>query len=143
MCGGIAAGTENPRAGKVIELSYAGKELIFSANEQAYPSGIRSSYGIDFIDVELNPGALGEALFHVQVIQIHKTGSGGFSSPKLVQVMPAQELLVGDSTGATSLTIPASEMGAYNRLGIIITRLDANQDTDPSGAYELVVMPGS
>jgi hypothetical protein len=32
-------------------------------------------------------------------------------------------------------------MGAYNQLGIIITRLDANQDTGPIGAYELVVMP--
>jgi hypothetical protein len=141
---------------KVVELDYDGEELVLSADAQPYPAGIRSSYGIDFIDVQLKPGAGGEALkiaihtqpqskalFHVKVIQIHKIGSGGFSSPKLVQVMPMQGLLVGDSTDATSLTIPASEMGAYNWLGIIITRVDASQDTDPTGAYKLVLTPGS
>ena len=141
---------------KVIELSYAGKELIFSANEQPYPAGIRSSYGMDFIDLNwkpevseqsltiiVNPESKGETVFNIQIIKVSRSGGGGISSPKLVQALPAQELRQNNEEGLLNLTIPAGELGTYNQIGVIIIRVDANEDSDPTGAYTLVVKPGN
>ena len=140
---------------KVVELNYAGEELVFSADQQPYPAGVPNSYGIDFIDIEWKPEAAEKSLnimfnsefqngavFRVQIIKIHKSGSGGISSPKLVQVLPAQSLNYGSPDGALTLTIPAGELGTYNQIGVIITRVDANENSDPTGAYTLVVKPG-
>jgi hypothetical protein len=139
---------------KVIELSYTGKELAFSANEQPYPAGIRSSYGMDFIDLQWKPKAAvrslnmmvytepqSEARFHVQLIKLTKSGSFGISSPKLVQVLPAQVLTQNIQDGFFTLIIPAGELGSYNRIGVIITRVDTNEASGPTGAYTLVVKP--
>jgi len=141
---------------KVIELSYAGKELIFSANEQPYPAGIRSSYGMDFIDLNwkpeaseqsltiiVSPESKGETVFNIQIIKVSRSGGGVISSPKLVQVLPAQVLWQNNKVGLLNLTIPAGELGTYNQIGVIITRVDANEDSDPTGAYTLVVKPGN
>jgi hypothetical protein len=37
--------------------------------------------------------------------------------------------------------IPAIDTAEYNRLGFIITRIDANESSDPIGAYTIVLHP--
>jgi hypothetical protein len=37
--------------------------------------------------------------------------------------------------------IPEIDIGEANRLGLIITRLDSEEDSDPVGAYSIVLQP--
>jgi hypothetical protein len=134
-------------------ISYSGAELVISAGDQPHPAGIRSSFGMDFIEIILGagidgqsltvtfyPDVMGEAEFQIQVIQLYSQDDGGFSSQKLHQISEPEFLVQDSSPG--SLTIPAIDLAAYDRLGLIITRLDAREHLDPVGAYRLVVCPG-
>jgi hypothetical protein len=136
-------------------LSYTGIELEFSSEDQPYPAGIKSSFGMDFIDLQLQPEVNGQPLtielyaqaqggaqYHVQLLKLQKLGGSGMSSQRMVQVSPP-EMLRNEVPDATlSLSIPAVELDTYNRIGIIITRVDAREHLDPVGAYTLVVNPG-
>jgi len=41
------------------------------------------------------------------------------------------------------LSLSPADLAASNRLGVIITRLDAGEALDPLGAYTLLVKPGN
>lgn len=137
----------------VQTYSYSGTELGISAEDQPHPAGIRSSFGMDFIEIALgagtegqsltvafDPDATGEAEFLVQVIPLRTQAGGGFSPQKVFQVSTPEWISPGAAPG--SLTIPAVDLAAYDRLGLVITRVDARERLDPVGDYRLVVRPG-
>ncbi len=50
------------------------------------------------------------------------------------------EIIDGEtSTGIYNYSIPSIDTEDYNRLGLIITRLDNNENLDPNGIYTIVV----
>jgi len=139
---------------KISVLEYTGKEILLAADNQAYPAGIQSSFGMDFVDLQLRPEVKGQSLtielhldakgraeFDVQVLKLNKLGSGGFSSQQLVQVARPENLEQQNQAGTLSMTIPTVDLDSYNRLGVIITRVDANEDLDSHGVYTLVIRP--
>ncbi len=139
----------------VKELSYSGTELLLSTADQPYPTGIRSSFGMDFIELKLRPEVNGQPLtievlpaprtgaeYSVQIVRMNKLGNGGIASHKTVQVMPTEALVEGLTGAPLRFHIPAIDLDTYNQIGVIITRVDARENLDPVGAYTLVVKQG-
>ena len=50
------------RAPQVTTLAYDGQATTFDAARQPYPAGVRSSYGMDLLEVEIDEGADGQPL---------------------------------------------------------------------------------
>ncbi len=131
----------------VSTITYGGEEVTYSAAEQPYPAGIPSSFGADLVEVALDGAANGKPLT-IEVrgvgaadavfdVQLWKLSGGGEAARSAVP-----ETL--ESTGADGqlvYAVPAIDATAYNRLGLVITRLDAGEGTDPEGAYTVVLGP--
>jgi hypothetical protein len=128
------------------ELTYTGTPLIYSAAKQPYPAGIPSSFGIDYIEINLDYAAGGQALtleiygipgaaavFDVQIWQL-VVDSGERLLPIGDTVM-----LTANSDGHLTYTFPASLNRATQRLAVIIARVDAQETLDPTGGYTLEV----
>jgi hypothetical protein len=54
----------------------------------------------------------------------------------------APEVLRANENGHLAYVIPAIDPTAYNQLGPIITRVDANGGSDPVGEYTIVLSAG-
>ena len=127
-----------------------GGEAVATEAEPAasptYNGAIPASYGMDFIDVRLDPAVRGKPLtfsfqaegttarFSVQIWQL----SSGYITPRAVTLQP--ETLT-QSTISPALS-PLRVKGAsgrlpsdVDRLALIVTRLDADESADPVGAY--------
>jgi hypothetical protein len=137
-------------------LTYTGSRLTYGAGEQLHPAGIPSSYGVDLIDVVLDPGAVGQTLvvevygapaaeaeFEVQVWRLAAPGEGVGSQRWPTRSTAPETLAPVGADGRLSHVIPAIDTPAYNRLGLIITRIDAQEGSDPIGAYTIVLRPGA
>ena len=129
-------------------ITYQDEKIVYSAAEQPYPAGIPSSFGVDFVEVELEttrdypltievrgaPGAA--ATFEVQLWQLMD------NSVEAQTVSPATVKQMG-TDGATSYIIAGINTKQHDRLGVIITRVDTREDLDTNGAYTIVLHPGS
>ncbi|MEJ2209870.1 MAG: hypothetical protein P8129_12630 [Anaerolineae bacterium] len=130
-------------------LTYRGEALVYSAAEQAYPAGIPSSFGIDLVEVELDAAADGASL----ALEIH--GAPGAEAEFQVQLWRlADEPLSTQGTGPETVeraspegpfvyVLPQIDTDQYQRLGLIITRVDADEELDRVGAYTIVLRPAS
>jgi hypothetical protein len=135
-------------------LTYRGEEVTYSAADQPSPAGIPSSFGIDLVEVALDASADGrplrievqgapgaQAVFHVQLWR----GSGGRTpDPELLTagspVLEAVEQTGPD--GQRVYLLPEIDTAAHERLGLILTRVDAGEGLDGDGAYAIVLRPG-
>jgi hypothetical protein len=137
---------------RVVEISFTGEPLVYSSAQQPYPNGIQSSYGMDFIDLKLRPAESGQELtiqvaglhrstaeFNVQILKLHKRVSGGMSVQKAVVVAPVEFLQKEIPDSPLTITISASALQNCNRIGIIITRVDAGESIASNGAYTLLI----
>jgi hypothetical protein len=144
----------------VDRITYTGGAMIYDGTpmttegDQLSPPGIPSSFGMDFVDVVLDPAANGqpltieftgapgaEAEFRVELWRLMDTG--GDARPRRVPgPTAAPEVLTStNEDGHLVYTIPAIDTTLYNRLGLIITRVDAKENLDSVGAYEIVLHP--
>jgi hypothetical protein len=127
-------------------INYDGTPVIFGAADQMYPAGIRSSFGIDFIEVVLSPSAHGRSLtvefdaapgsaseFRLCLWKLRQPSTGGESVP----VAPPEILTETSTDGHVIYTIPAIDISQNNRLGFIITRVDAAESEDRIGMYTI------
>ncbi len=120
-----------------------------SGDTDSYSGAIPASYGMDFIEVLLEPVMQGRPLtvtfegegdvarFNVQ---IWKLGPGEIK-PRAVTVVP--EVAPQEADGVHIYAIPRVDTAAFDRLAIIITRLDAEETLDPAGSYRLTVYSGT
>jgi hypothetical protein len=136
----------------VSELTYRGAQVLFAAADQPYPHGIGSSYGIDLVDVVLDPSTQGQPLtieisgapgadtdFSVEIWRIMDSGASGGAEKRLSPVGAPEQLNAQTTDGRLVYTIPEIDTGLANRLGLIITRLDSDEASDPVGAYTITL----
>lgn len=120
-------------------------ELAFESAPLTYGGGIPASYGMDFIEVHLDPAAQdrpltisfqGEGAVARFSVQIWKLGPGGMK-PQAVTLDP--EVVPEHADGTLRYVIPQVDTAAYDRLALIVTRLDPDETTDPLGSYTLTL----
>jgi hypothetical protein len=152
------------------ELSYDGVAL-------RYDGTIPSSFGMDFIEIRLDPALQNRPLavevqgngsvarFNVQVWKLapgeaapstlppqRERAPGDASPPDQVPqsaldhgvggpraLTPQPETIAQNQANAHVYLIPQLDTTAYNRLALIITRLDADEATDPAGSYRITL----
>jgi hypothetical protein len=137
-------------------ITYSGERIVFSASDQPYPRGISSSFGIDFVEVELELGAQGQALglefygdpqgvaeFGVEIWGLVDDGIPYRVETALARVVPSLHLTATMIGRRLLFDIPEIDAGKADRLALIITRLDGDEDSDSVGAYTIALQPGS
>lgn len=121
-------------------ISYAGRT-------QVYRHQIDASFGIDLVDVEIDPSTAESVLalefrpaagsvaeFSVELWQRGITlGTGELGG--------AVTTVRGGSHERWTIIVPADYATAPGTLSLIITRLDAHESADPVGEYSLVLRP--
>jgi hypothetical protein len=114
---------------------------------RTYKGDVPSSYGMDFLEIGLDApthgqpltvrfqgdGDSGAARFNLQVWRL-KWGETG---PRAVTPQP--EVVGRGPDGAYVYHIPAVDTTTYDRLALIITRLDSDEAIDPVGAYRVTI----
>ena len=126
-----------------------------NGNDHTVSGAIPSSFGMSFIDVVLDPAAGGEPLtveftgvpgagaeFRVQLWKLIDGGAGERPRPVPGQALAPEVLPAGDADGRVVVAIPATDLAQSNRLGLIITRVDADESSDPVGAYTIRLRAG-
>ncbi len=116
---------------------------------------LRRSFGMVFINVELDAatsgqpltleieGALGaDAELSVQVWKL--VGKGPDARPRPVaEQTPGPEVLgTLRGEGRLTYTVPVIDLAEFDRLALIITRVDAAEHSDPIGEYTIRLRPG-
>ena len=74
------------------------------------------------------------ARFSVRAWRLNDRGEGGMRP-----FTPYAEVLSGDCSRECQYAIPQLDLSLYNRLALIIVRLDPDERADPTGAYHVVV----
>lgn len=122
-------------------------ELTYDGTELSYGGDLPTSYGIDLIEVNLDSSVQGQALrlefradgpaarFSVQVWQLGR----GYANPR--PATPAPEIVRRSEDGVHRSFIPQMNTSTTSRLALIVTRLDADEMTEPVGGYQVTVSP--
>jgi hypothetical protein len=133
-------------------ITYTGTAITYDGAEQRYPPGIRSSFGMDFVDVILGPSVDGQPLtlefygapgaaaeFNLQLWKL--IDSAEHARPRRVgsDATTTEAPTMVNPDGHLSYAIAQIDTTEYNRLGLIITRVDATESLDPVGEYTIVL----
>jgi hypothetical protein len=98
---------------------------------------------MDFVEVRVDPAARDQTLtirfqgdgtegrFNVQIWRL----ASGETRP--LAVTPGPEIVLPDRAGGHVYTIQPDETAAWDRLALIITRLDLGEAVDPVGSYTI------
>jgi hypothetical protein len=120
-------------------------ERNFDGGELQIGGTVPNSYGMDFVEVGLEPARQGQSLtvsfqgegevarFNVQI-----WGLVGVES-KPTAITPQPESVSQNANGAHVYVIRNRDVSAFDRLALIITRLDADETTDPNGDYTITL----
>jgi len=128
--------------------------VIYSGEDREHAGKIASSFGIDFVHVTLGRAANGRPLrlefhrppgtaaqFAIQVRELKNPNEGLRLQPASTEATGRRILETRSTTGELSYVIPAVDRTAYDRLGLIITRVDASERLDSVGEYTVVLRP--
>jgi hypothetical protein len=144
LCGGLYYDPQDAYTEPAVatEIEYDGTRL-------SYDGAIGSSYGTDFIEVNVDlvvhhqpltirlQGEGGAARFNVQLWAL----GPGIGKPRAVTPQP--EIVPRDGNGAYVHINPRVDWRATNRVALIITRLDSDEMVDPVGNYQVTLESGS
>lgn len=136
----------------IPEYTYSGDELTLDSTKQTFPVGIKSSFGIDFfeinltgetqgsaITIELKGSGDGEAEFALQVYKNKSRKSAAFHDGDLVLINNDQTSV--KNGGHLAIKIPEINLSEFDQLGLIITRLDNREKIDYLGEYSITIHP--
>jgi hypothetical protein len=139
-CGGRHRDPEGmyPTPALAAELPYDGSSL-------RYEGAVPASYGADLIEIPLDPEARDQPMqivLHSDGAQLsvrawRLRGKGG----EIQALTPHPEPLSGDCRSGCRYTIRRLDLARYNRLALIIVRLDPHERADPVGAYRIAIDP--
>jgi hypothetical protein len=109
-----------------------------------YEGAVPASYSSDLIEVSLDRSAHGRPLqmafrsagarFDVRLWRLRQDEIGGLHA-----LTAEPEALWGDCSEECSYTVRRADLTRYDRLALIVVRLDPDEDQDPVGAYRLTV----
>jgi hypothetical protein len=120
-------------------------ELAYRGDRLSHAGSIPTSYGMDFVEIDLNPTLLGQAItvkvqgeggtarFNVEVWRL----GPGEEKPRALTAAPENAAQSGNSTH--EYTISGQDTTDCDRLTLIITRLDPHETADPEGNYQVTV----
>jgi hypothetical protein len=128
--------------------------VIYSGEDRQHAGEIPSSFGMDFVHVTLGRAADGQPLrleldqapgaaaeFAVQVRELKNLDRSLKLEPVSTRGTGQRALQTKSPAGELSYVIPAVDRTAYDTLGLIITRVDAGERSDPLGEYTIVLRP--
>jgi hypothetical protein len=128
--------------------------VTYAGADQTISGAIPSSFCMAFVDVLLDPVAdvqpltiesagvpWAEAEFRVQLWKLINAGAG--SRPRCIpaQLTATEVLASPDADSRLVVTIPNIDVSTFDRMGLIITRVDAKETADPDGEYTLWLRP--
>ena len=135
-------------------ITYRTHEIDHRAARQSYSGRIPSSYGIDFVEVALDPTTQGqpltvefsvppqgEAEFRVAIWKLKDADTSEASTERPIPITASEPLTRTASDGHLLHKIPAIDTGEANRLGLIITRVDNDEELDATGTYTIGLQP--
>ena len=112
---------------------------------------IPSSYGIDLIELALDPSLKGETLklefdslaepqleFHVELWKTIADQDN--NEPEYVYSIIEKPVSVATENGSLVVEIPTASSVDFNGLGLIITRIDPHEKTESTGAYSIKLL---
>jgi len=140
----------------ISTIIYAGVAITYTTADQQYPAGVKSSFGIEFVEVALDratdgqpltlefwgvPGA--DAEFSVQLWRLRDLGEG--TRPQRIpdQAAAPEVLTEVNADGHLLYAVPEINTADTNRLGLIIMRLDTRESSDPVGEYTIMLRLGA
>ena len=136
----------------IPEYTYSGEVLTLDRAKQTFPVGIKSSFGMDFFEInlagetqgstftiELNTSGAGEAEFAMQVINNKGRKSAGLQNSDLVLINNNQSNVKNGEQLA--ITVPEINLGEFDQIGLIITRVDNREKFDSFGEYSITIHP--
>jgi hypothetical protein len=122
-------------------------EWHYSGSHASYSGAVPTSYGMDFVEVPVDPPALDQPLtirfqgdgtssrFNVQVWRL---ASGEF---RPLAITPSPGIMLPMGNGGYAYTVSPDDTAAWDRLALIITRLDPGESLDPVGSYTITLDP--
>ena len=135
----------------VHEILYIGETIDYTPAENQQAAGIPSSFGIDFVELVLSPELNGQPLtlefygtsgaaakFHLQIMLLKDIQNNGNSRPITPQTTSIGEAVSMNTNGSWVYALPTIDTNVYDRIGLIITRLDNLESLDPLGEYHLI-----
>jgi hypothetical protein len=130
-------------------------ELRYRGSPLAYDGSIAASYGTDLIEIALAPDLHGEPLtiafrsagarFSVQAWKLYSAprgpgpGQSGEGKARAQTLAQNAEALSGDCSAECRYVLARLDAEQYDRIALIVVRLDPHEEADPSGAYRLTV----
>ncbi|HSF83392.1 MAG TPA: hypothetical protein VLA49_19295 [Anaerolineales bacterium] len=138
----------------VPQISYSGEQVEYDSSNQPYPAGIKSSYGMDFLEVQLTPEAQQRPLtieligeqgaqveFDMQLLKLRGNRVYKNAESTGFETLDIESTVNTDGSQKLSYQIHTDDLQEFDRLGIILTRLDANERSYPNGSYTLRLVP--
>ena len=99
-----------------------------------------SAFLFDRATIEIDRGPGSKAIFEAEIVQLMDRGDGLRPKPVLGAGASPVSLSRAAPEGPLAGTVKAA--GApFNKLGLIITRVDAGEKLDPVGAYTITIRP--
>ena len=132
------------------------KSGIYSAALREYSLRFESSFGTNFVHVILHPTPDEHSLtlrfggaprvnaeLSVQIWKLIESGSDTKPQPIPAHVEAPEVLASANADGHLLYTIPTVDTSQYNRLALLITRVDAHEGSDPIGEYTIRLHPNA
>ncbi len=141
-CGGLYYDPSRTYAEPPLEA-----ELDYDETPLTYKGVIPASYGMDFLEITLArrsfsqpviisfEGKSDETRFNVQLWQVRR------ASPKQRAITPYPESLPVNPDGGYRIVLPSQDDLEFDRLALIITRVDAQENVDTNGTYTVSIVP--
>jgi hypothetical protein len=130
------------------------RTVVFSGEVHEYQSRMMSNHDTDWIDVVFAPAAEGWPLtvelkvssasgveLDVQVLRLADAYESARSQHDLIPTAAAEACAEKAPGGPLVCVIPEIRTAHTNRLGLIITRLDAQERSESAGEYTVVLRP--
>jgi hypothetical protein len=126
----------------------------YAGPEQRLRGDIRTSYGTEFVDIILHPETQaqpltieiesdgGTAQFRVQVWKLLDSWPDDQPRPTLRQAAEPEVPGTAEPGERLVYRMPSVDRTAFTRVGLIITRVDTREESDPVGEYTIRILPG-
>lgn len=128
------------------------EKVVYTGKDQAVSGAIASSFGMDFIEVVLRPGLDqhpltvefstrpdSRATFKVQIWKLFEDKNRLHPQASSSGWVDPESFNLGMPAGDFRYDIPVVRVQEFNRLGLIITRVDSSEELDSTGIYTIKI----